>query len=339
MTALKSRLVLCWLACLVAVPSVVAQPFQLPTANRALFEPGGEDRFFVGTVGKSWESGTFGAVRSDGYQLHEGLDIRCLQRDKHGEPIDPVMATADGTVAYINRKAALSNYGNYIILRHRIDGLEVYSLYAHLREVRADLREGTAVKAGEQIAIMGRTANTHEGISKDRAHVHFEINLLLNDRFAAWYRKYQPGQRNDHGNWNGQNLRGLDPRLILLAQQREGAKFSLTAFIRNQTELCRVQVRSKDFPWLRRYPQLIVRNPVAEKEGVAGYELVLNYVGVPFQAIPRAASEMRSKSSVYLISVNPTEQQKNPCCKLVVQRGGRWQLANNGQNLISLLTF
>ena len=37
------------------------------------------------------------AVRSDGWQIHEGLDIRCLQRDKHGEPTDPVMATADGT--------------------------------------------------------------------------------------------------------------------------------------------------------------------------------------------------------------------------------------------------
>ena len=28
-----------------------AQPFQFPTANRALLEPGGEERFLVGTVG------------------------------------------------------------------------------------------------------------------------------------------------------------------------------------------------------------------------------------------------------------------------------------------------
>src|SRR4249920_2888795 len=89
-----------------------AQPFHLPTANRALFEPGGEERFFVGTVGKPWMSGTFGCVRSEGWQIHEGLDIRCLQRDKHGEPTDPVMATADGEVAYMNRKPSLSNYGN-----------------------------------------------------------------------------------------------------------------------------------------------------------------------------------------------------------------------------------
>ena len=102
-----------------------AQPFQLPTANHALFEPGGEERFFVGTVGKPWTTGCFGCVRSDGWQMHEGLDIRCLQRDKRGEPTDPVMATADGTVAYINSRPSLSNYGNYIVVRHVIEGIEI----------------------------------------------------------------------------------------------------------------------------------------------------------------------------------------------------------------------
>src|SRR5574339_256066 len=85
--------------------SLQSQTFQLPTANQALFDrDGGGERFFVGTVGKPWTSGTFGCVRSDGWQLHEGLDIRCLQRDKRGEPIDPVLAAADGTVAYVNTR-------------------------------------------------------------------------------------------------------------------------------------------------------------------------------------------------------------------------------------------
>lgn len=313
--------------------------FQLPTANRALFEKGGEERFFVGTVGRTWESGTFGAVRSEGYQLHEGLDIRALQRDKRGEATDPVLASADGTVAYINRKASLSNFGIYLILRHQIDGVEVFTSYAHLREVRADLQVGHTVKSGETIGVLGRTANTREGISKDRAHLHFEINLLLNDRFAAWHRKHQPGLRNDHGDWNGRNLLGLDPRLLLLAQQAQGERFNLVNFIKQQTELCRVQVRDTDFPWLRRYPELIVKNPAAEKAGVAGYELVLNYVGIPFQVIPRSAAEMRSPAPVQLISVNPAEQAKNPCCKLVSKRGSQWQLAPNGERLISLLTY
>src|SRR5262245_9385936 len=98
--------------------AVVAQPFQLPTANHALFEKGGEERFFAGTAGKDWTTGTFGCVRGDGWQMHEGLDIRSMEHDKRGEPIDAVLATADGTVAYINTRPSLSNYGNYIVLRH-----------------------------------------------------------------------------------------------------------------------------------------------------------------------------------------------------------------------------
>src|SRR3984957_17212568 len=291
--------------------AVTPQPFQLPTANHAIFESGGQERYFVPTTGKTWVSGTFGCVRSDGWQIHEGLDIRCLQRDRHGEPTDPVMATADGTVAYINTRPSLSNYGNYIVLRHLIEGLEIYSLYAHLHSIREGLRVGQTVKAGDVIAIMGRTANTRETITKDRAHVHFELNLLVNDRFAQWYRQNSPGQRNDHREWNGQNLNGIDPRLILLEQQRLGSNFSLVKYISSEPELCRVMVRSTSFPWLKRYAPLVKRNPVAEKQGVAGYEIALDFNGVAIELIPRAASEIKSKSRFRLLSVNEPEEKKN----------------------------
>jgi murein DD-endopeptidase MepM/ murein hydrolase activator NlpD len=316
-----------------------AQPFQPPTANRALLETGGEARFFVGTIGKPWMSGTFGCVRTEGRQMHEGLDIRCLQRDRRGEPIDPVLATADGTVAYVNSKSGLSNYGLYVILRHDVEGMEIYSLYAHLREIRRGLQVGQTVKAGERIATLGRTANTREAISRERAHVHFELNLVLNDRFAEWYRKTFPGQRNDHGNWNGQNLVGLDPWALFRAQQEQGGRFSLRAFIRDQAELCRVLVRDTHFPWLRRYYPLIRRNPVAEQQGVAGYEIRLNYVGVPFTLTPRAASEIPGKARVQLLSVNAEEQRRHPCRKLVALKNGRWELASSGAHLLDLLTY
>jgi hypothetical protein len=35
---------------------------------------------------------------------------------------------------------------------------------------------------------------------------------------------------------------------LLLAQHEQGAKFSLLAFLRQQTELCRVVVRDTNFP-------------------------------------------------------------------------------------------
>ena len=171
-------------------PALAQQPFQFPTANQTLFDAdGGGDKFFVPTVGKTWTSGCFGCVRSDGWQMHEGLDVRCLQRDKHNEPTDPVLATADGTVAYINRKPSLSNYGNYVVIHHRIEGLDIFSLYAHLSAMRTGLKVGDALKAGEAFATMGHTSNTGEPISKDRAHVHFELNLMANDHFSAWYKK------------------------------------------------------------------------------------------------------------------------------------------------------
>ncbi len=317
----------------------LAQPCQFPTANHTLLQPGGEQKFFVGTVGKPWATGRFGCVRTDGWQMHEGLDIKCLQRDSGGEPIDPVLATADGTIVYFSARPSLSNYGNYIVLRHHIDGLEVYSLYAHLKKIREDLKIGQAVKSGEAIATMGRTTNTREGISRDRAHVHFELDLLVNEGFPRWYKTAFPTQRNDHGEWNGQNLLGVDPRLVLLEQHRQGTHFNLVNFVRNQAELCRVLVRATNFPWLDRYPALVERNPLAEKEGVAGYEISLNYNGVPCRLVPRAASEIKNKARFQLLSVNEAEYRNNPCRRLVVKRGDRWALARNGNNLLELLTY
>jgi murein DD-endopeptidase MepM/ murein hydrolase activator NlpD len=249
------------------------------------------------------------------------------------------MATADGTVVYFSTHPALSNYGNYLVVRHIIDGLEIYSLYAHLHEIRQDLKIGQRVKAGETVAIMGRTANTHEGISKDRAHVHFELNLLANDRFASWHKNAFPGERNDHGEWNGQNLLGIDARLILLQEHEKGSEFSLLDFLRHQNELCRVLVRKTSFPWLRRYASLIRPNPVAAKEGVAGYEMALNFNGVPFELIPRAASEIKGKAKFQLISVNEPEEKKNPAREFVAKRGKRWELTSHGLNHLELLTY
>jgi len=320
--------------------SPAQSPFQFPTANHALYEAGGDAKFLAPTSpDRSWTTGSFGCVRTDGWQMHEGLDIIHLQTDRHGEPTDPVMATADGTVMYVNLKPGLSNYGKYIVIRHFIDGIEIYSLYAHLSAVATGVAAGKTVHGGEVIATMGRTSNTSERIGKERAHVHFELNLLDNDNFSAWFKKNMPGERNDHGVWNGQNLDGLDPRQILLAEHNPAKKFNLLNFIQSQTELCRVLVRATNFPFLKRYPALILKNPKAEHDGVAGYEIVLNYNGVPFALMPRAASEIKSPAKIQLLSVNAAEYHANPCRKLVVQRGGRWQLTDKGQRDVEQLIY
>ncbi len=315
-----------------------AQPFRLPTPNRAILEPGGETRYFAGTVGKPWRSGTFGCVRTEGSQLHEGWDILSLQKDRQGEPTDPVMATAAGTVAYINRNPALSNYGRYIILRHQVEGLEVYSSYSHLRAIGAGLAVGQAVAAGQTIGTLGRSANTREGISKDRAHLHFELALRLSDRFTSWQKVNFPEQRNDHGEFNGRNFIAIDPFQVFREQLRLRAQFSLVRLLQQQTELCRVVVRDTEFAWLRRYAPLVQPSPRPSREPVAGYEVSLNYHGLPFRLTPRTASELQGQTRFQVVSVNEAELKARPCGKLVAKRDGRWRLTATGERFLSLLT-
>jgi peptidoglycan LD-endopeptidase LytH len=314
-----------------------AEIFVLPTPNRAIFEPGREDRYFAPTPGKDWRSGTFGCVRTDGWQMHEGLDIKHTKTDIRGEALDPIYAAAAGRVAYINHNTGLSNYGKYLVLEHRIEGLTVYTTYAHLKEFATGLSTGDTVRQGQVIATMGRTSNTRQAISKDRAHLHFEISLRLNERYANWHAAHMKGYRNDHGNWHGRNFVGVDPREVLL-KQKSGA-FSLLEFVRSRPELCRVLVRDTRFAWLKENTALIRRNPVADREGVAGYEIALDFNGVPFLLIPKAKSEIGAGPKIELLSVNEKEQNFRPCRKLVRKQGTKWALGTNGSQLLELLTF
>lgn len=320
-------------------PGLFAQsPFQFPTANHSLFEVGGRDRFLAPTSpDRPSSTGGFGCVRTDGWQMHEGIDIHSLQHDKRGEPTDPILAAADGTVMYVNAKSGLSNYGKYIVIRHIIDGIDIYSLYGHLSEIAPGITSGKAVRAGETIATMGRTG---QPINKERAHLHFELDLLSNDNFPAWFKKNSsPGERNDHGVWNGQNLDGIDPLEVFLAEHSTAKPFNLATYLRSQTELCRVLVRATNFSYLKRYPALVLKNPVAEKEGVAGYEIVLNFNGVAFTLMPRAASEIKGSAKIQLLSVNDAEYKANPCRKLVAQAGGKWRLTDKGLREVQQLIY
>ena len=338
MTSPVSRCRLLAVICLGLLKLSAQTPFQFPTANHALYEVGNELKFFAPTApDKPWTSGSFGCVRSDGWQMHEGLDILHLHTDRSGEPTDPVMATADGTVMYVNTKAGLSNYGQYIVIRHVIEGIEIYSLYAHLSA--ANVAAGQPVRAGQVIATMGRTSNTSERIGKERAHVHFELNVFVNDNFSAWFKKNLPGEHNDHGIWNGQNLDGLDPRDVLLDEHNPVKKFSLLNFLRSQTELCRVLVRATNFSYLKRYTSLILKNPKTDKEGVAGYEIALNYNAIPFALMPRAASEIKGVAKIQLLTVNEVEYRAHPCRRLVTQHGSHWQLTEKGLREIELLIY
>lgn len=311
----------------------------LPTPNQAIFKKGAEADYFVPTPGRTWQSGTFGCVRSEGYQMHEGLDIKHTKRDIRGEALDPIFAAANGRVVYINSNSGLSNYGKYMVIEHKIEGLTVFTTYAHLKEFAPEVGEGDTVRRGQRIAMMGRTTNTRTPISKERAHLHFEIGFRVNERYANWHTAKMKGYRNDHGNWNGRNFVGIDPKEVFLEQRKLGSKFSLAELVRSRTELCRVLVRDTRFSWLRQNTPLVRRNPVADREGVAGYEIALDFSGLPFLLIPKAKSEIGSGPKVELLSVNDREQSQRPCRKLVTKKGGKWALSTKGSQLIDLLLY
>jgi murein DD-endopeptidase MepM/ murein hydrolase activator NlpD len=320
-------------------PPKVVQEFRPPTANQTLFEPEAGERYFVGTVGRTWASGTFGCVRSEGFQLHEGIDIRALNRDARGEPIDEILAAADGTVVYLNLKPALSTYGIYIILRHDLQGWEIFTLYAHLSKIDERLAPGASVRCGERLGVMGRTANTRSGISRERAHLHFEVNLLVNDRFPEWHRKHYPGQRNDHGAWNGRNFLGIDPLPLFLQARQSPASLDIHSFILHQPVLCRTLVRSNTFSWLNRYRATVQNADHASPTEIVAYEIHHNFIGIPLRIIPRTAAEASGKTRFQLLDVNPEVARDFPCQKLVRQRNGRWQFTAEGERFLDLLTF
>ena len=70
---------------------------------------------------------------------------------------------------------------------------------------------------------------------------------------------------------------------------------------------------------------------------MAGYEVALNYNGVAFALMPRAASEIKGAGKFQLLSVNEPEYQAHPCRKLVTQRGGQWRLTDLGLRELDLL--
>lgn len=238
--------------------------FSMPTENQAVFQARPNDffmyvnRFFEGKDSKPWQAGTYGFVRNMkrsgggliGTRFHEGADIKPVQRDSSGEPLDKVKAIAAGKVAYINPKSNASNYGKYVVVQHNWGEGPVCSLYAHLKSISCEI--GQPVKAGTELGLLGYTGS---GIDRARAHLHFEMGLLLSDDFEGWHQKFLNCAAG-HGNYNGLNLSGMDA-IGLIKEQKSGSAHSIAQFLRKQKPYYSVTVPAnlveklnKRYPWL-----------------------------------------------------------------------------------------
>jgi murein DD-endopeptidase MepM/ murein hydrolase activator NlpD len=266
-----------------------------PSPNTTLLQGDGPafyqhvERNFEGKVSYPWQGGQYGMVRSPvrrggglAYtQFHEGIDIKPVRRDSRSIPEDPVVSIATGRVAHVNSTASHSNYGIYVVIEHEWDGCKYYSLYAHLRE--ASVHPGATVGKGDKIGTLGWTGR---GIDLPRAHVHFELNLLLSEEFEEWHRTYFPKDPNYHGLFNGLNLAGVDAARFLLENTHHPA-LSLPEFLSKEKPGYRVAVpASRGFTLVKRYPWLAGENRAARPPA---WEITFNDLGVPLSATPRGS--------------------------------------------------
>jgi murein DD-endopeptidase MepM/ murein hydrolase activator NlpD len=341
-----SALAIMLMSCCVAQRTyAVSEPLNLvlPTENTALYSGGGSDfyqyvtRDFKGVKSTPWQGGKYGFVRnpvetSSGLlytRFHEGVDIRPVRRDARGEPLDEVRAIADGTVVHVNLVPGYSNYGNYVVVEHRWDGVAYYSLYGHL--ARVTVQRGTRVNRGEQLGILGYTG---DGLDRARAHMHFELNLMLSRNFEQWHQTFFKNEPNRHGLYNGINLTGIDVARLYLELRRRPS-MSIPQFLADEETFYRVALpASPNFDLPKRYPWLL-RD--AKADAPAGsWEVSFNAAGVPLQVVPRETAVAA------------------PTITYVKKRGGNYagytrgviggtgespRLTDSGQRLMRLLTF
>jgi len=259
----------------------------LPTENHALLEGDSAafyqyvKRDFEGVASEPWEGGQYGFVRDPRRigntiiytRFHEGIDIRPLRRDAGGEPLDLVHAIASGIVVYTNSVPSSSNYGRYVVVEHQFDGCPYYSLYAHLSAVQVNV--GDHVSQNDVIGVLGHTG---EGIDRERAHLHLELNLLINGEFEKWYSKYFPAEGNRHGIYNGQNLDGFDIGRFYL-ELAKNPTLTVPQFFQEETTWYKVRVAaSKHMDLLRRYPWLS-----GGRLEAPAWEISFNQAGIPIR--------------------------------------------------------
>ena len=290
-----------WIGALLAVWPVVPVTGQiepmglvLPTDNTALFSDRPEEfymhvnRSFEGHDPRPWSGGMYGYVRTPRRypggvsfsRFHEGIDIRPVQRDSRGEPLDEVRSIAVGTVVHASANAALSSYGRYVVVRHDWGYGSFYSLYAHLNEVFAEV--GDTVAAGDRLASLGYTG---VGIDRERAHLHLELNLFLSDRYEQWHQR-RLDSPNHHGVFNGINLVGMDIGALYL-EHRSNPAVAVPGFLSRMEPYWRVRLpRRGELELLQRYPWL-GRNMAAVGSSVS-WDITFSRSGMPLRIEPTA---------------------------------------------------
>lgn len=332
---------------LVSLPALAqSQPeslnLALPTDNDAIYRGDGPgfyqyiERDYQGVRSTPWEGGQYGFVRNPTEtpagiiytRFHEGIDIRPLERDARGEPVDPVRAIAAGLVVHTNLVPSFSNYGNYVVVEHRWEGSSYYSLYAHLSSIQVQV--GQRVERRDQLGVMGHTG---AGLNQARAHLHLELNLMLSRKFELWHDNFVKTDPNRQGPYNGINLVGLDIARLYLALQKRPS-LTIPEFLAEEETFYRVLLpASKNFDLARFYPWMIARKM---EEQPASWEVSFNRVGVPVKIAP-SAKQVGGPEVSYLkeSGMNASYLTRDQ----IAGRGAGAHLTKKGKQFMQLLIY
>lgn len=279
-----------------------------PTRNDALLRANpaafyqGLDATIPGIRPFQWMGGQYGFVRNQARtpvgtvftRVHHGIDIRPLERDGAGVPLDTVRAIADGRVVYVNSAPGGSAFGIYVVVEHDWDDSPVYSLLAHLAS--AWVRPGDQLAAGAPVGRMGYTGT---GLARHRAHVHLEIALKLSQHYNAWHGRFF-GSRNPHGVYMGRNLIGVNPSELYVGLTADPA-LTFQDFVRSRTVGYRVALPgSYGLDLLERYPWLADDGvSYADRDPNTAWDVRFTREGVPI-GVGRVAQSITTPQILYV---------------------------------------
>ena len=107
----------------------------------------------------------FNSQTEDERNIHLGVDLWCAAET-------PIYAPFDGSVYSFKNNTNFGDYGPTIILKHKIPGVDLYTLYGHLSLASiTNIEVGQTFKQGDRIAVLGDAS-----VNGDYPpHLHFQI--------------------------------------------------------------------------------------------------------------------------------------------------------------------
>jgi hypothetical protein len=230
-------------------------------------------------------------------------------------------------VVHTSAIAGFSNYGRFVVVEHHWDSGDFYSLYAHLNSIAVQPSQN--VKRGERLGIMGHTG---EGIDRERAHVHLELNMMLSREFDDWYTAHIRNDPNRHGLYNGLNLAGLDIARLYLALRKQ-PNLTIPEFLAQETTFYKVTLpTSHHFDLLERYPWLL-RLPIRNAKS---WQVSFAQSGLPLKIEPAEIAVTQAQLTFFKRS---RARYWDLTRGTLTGRGEKAALTENGRRWMELLIF